>query len=479
MAQTFFFYDLETSGIDPVYQRIMQFAGQRTDLALKPMGEPVNVLVKLSDDMLPEPEAVLVHGLSPQKVRAEGISEAQLSQLLINEVFVPGTISVGFNNIRFDDEFVRHLFWRNFYDPYQWQWKDARSRWDLLDAFRLTRALRPTGLSWPVDGEGKPTNRLISLASANNVNLIDAHDALGDISATLELARKLKTAQPKLFNFLLDSRHKAAVDKIIAKQPFVYSSGRYDGEFLKTTVAIVVGQDAQDSNKRLIYDLRYDPTEFMSLDVKQLRELIYRPRDESEPLPRLPVKKLAVNRAPAVAPISTLDEAAEKRIGLNLETALKHQQILDKTPAFAARLNTAFEGMERLPRRTDPEGQLYDDRFGFLGPKDKAAINTITAASPAALAELKLDFIDQRLDALWLRYKARNFPEALSGDEAARWEGWRTDKLINGIDNSLNLAKFAERLNQLAAYRTDPKDTYLLEELKLYAESIAPAKLFD
>ena len=118
MPQTFFFYDLETSGLSARDDRIMQFAGIRTTLELEPIGEPYNILVKLNDDTLPSPDALMVTGITPQQTTADGITEAEFAKLLMEEVFTPDTITVGFNSIRFDDEFIRHLFWRNFYDPY-------------------------------------------------------------------------------------------------------------------------------------------------------------------------------------------------------------------------------------------------------------------------------------------------------------------------------------------------------------------------
>src|SRR6266542_418236 len=109
MAQSFFFYDLETSGLDPRSSRIMQFAGQRTDMNLEPIGYPYNILVKLNDDTLPSPEALMVTGITPQATQADGYTEAEFAKMLSEEVCTPGTIMVGFNSIRFDDEFVRAL----------------------------------------------------------------------------------------------------------------------------------------------------------------------------------------------------------------------------------------------------------------------------------------------------------------------------------------------------------------------------------
>src|SRR5258708_419153 len=142
MATTFFFYDLETSGFNPREARIMQFAGQRTTLDLEPIGPPVNIFIRLTPDILPDPDAILLTGITPQITVAKGQSEAVFLADFQATIATAGTIFVGYNNIRFDDEFMRFLQYRNMYDPYQWQWQDGRSRWDILDLVRMTRALR-------------------------------------------------------------------------------------------------------------------------------------------------------------------------------------------------------------------------------------------------------------------------------------------------------------------------------------------------
>jgi len=240
MAKTFFFYDLETSGLSPQEARVMQFAGIRTDMDLQPIGEPINVLVKLNDDVLPSPEALMVTNITPQQTQADGYKESEFARMLSEEVFIPDTIAVGFNNIRFDDEFIRHLFWRNFYDPYEWSWKDGRSRWDLLDVVRMTRALRPDGIKWPVDAKGVATNRLELLSSVNGLDHFKAHDALSDVEALIGVTKLIRQKQPQLYDYLLQLRDKKAVKQLVNldnKQPFVYVSGRLDSEFNKATVA--------------------------------------------------------------------------------------------------------------------------------------------------------------------------------------------------------------------------------------------------
>ena len=257
--KTFFFYDLETSGLNPREDRIMQFAGQRTDMDLKPVGEPVNILVKMTDDALPSPGAINVTKITPQQTLMDGVSEAEFCKYIIEEIFVPDTVAVGYNTVRFDDEFMRAILWRNFYDPYEWEWKDGRSRWDMLDVVRLTRALRPEGIEWPFTDEGKPTNRLELITKLNGLSHEHAHDALSDVYATIAVAKLIKEKQPDLFKFLFSIRNKNDVKKIVnldEKKPFVYASGRYSSEFNKTTVVFPL-TSGRNGNV-LVYDLRHD-----------------------------------------------------------------------------------------------------------------------------------------------------------------------------------------------------------------------------
>lgn len=467
--KTFFFYDLETSGLNPRFSRIMQFAGIRTDLDLKPIGEPINVFVKLSDDVLPDPGAVLVTGITPQQTLTDGLSEPEFCKMLMDEVFTADTITVGFNSVRFDDEFIRHTLWRNFYDPYEWAWSEGRSRWDMLDVVRMTRALRPDGLSWPVDETGKAVNKLELIAKQNNLLHTKAHDALSDVEALIGVAKLIRDKHAKLFDYLLTMRDKKAVSKLVNlenPEPFVYASGRYDAQFEKTTVAFPIAPGAKPGSV-LVYDLRYDPTPFLSASPTALASIIFADRQtrDSETFQRLPVKELSYNKCPAVAPMGVLDADSQKRLSLSLETIQQHMKVLIAHPAFSGAVREAFEMREPFQPSTDVEAQLYD---GFINDKDKGRMAVVRDADANTLADFHPSFADDRLPELLFRYKARSFPVSLSEEEMHRWEAYRSEKL------KTQLPQYLEQLQKMATYS---RDTYLLEELQLWAESIVPSDI--
>jgi exodeoxyribonuclease-1 len=469
MANTFFFYDLETSGLDARQSRIMQFAGIRTDMDLNVIGEPVNVLVKLNDDTLPSPEALMVTGITPQQTVADGITESEFARMIVGDVFTPETIVVGFNNIRFDDEFIRHLLWRNFFDPYEWSWKDGRSRWDLLDVVRMTRALRPEGIQWPVDDKGIATNRLELIASCNKIDHFKAHDALSDVEALIAVTKLIRAKQPQLYEYLLRMRDKNQIKKLVNledKQPFVYVSGRLDAEFNKATVSFPL--TSGKNGNVIIYDLRFGPTPFIGMSSGDLAKILYASWDErqTDGFIKLPVKELQYNRAPAVAPLGVLSQFdGWGKIGLDEATITKNKSILLTSPTFAENIRSLFENRQEFKKSPDPEAQLYD---GFVPDIDKMRIEIVRNASERELADFHPNFNDDRLEPLLLHYKARNHPKSLAEDEAEVWEKWRAAKI------TAEMPAFVKSLQKLSATITDENKQFILQELQLWAESVMP-----
>ena len=178
MSETsFFWHDYETFGRDPRLDRPAQFAGIRTDLDLNEVGEPVMLYCKPAPDYLPDPEACLLTGILPLECLAKGLPEYRFADAVLAELGASGTIGVGYNSIRFDDEVTRHLMWRTLRPPYDREWRNGCSRWDLLDVVRATAALRPEGIEWPRHDDGRPSFKLEHLSAANKMPAIWAMKA--------------------------------------------------------------------------------------------------------------------------------------------------------------------------------------------------------------------------------------------------------------------------------------------------------------
>ncbi len=470
MPLTYYFYDLETSGFSARQARIMQFAGQRTDRQLKPIGQPDNILVKLTSDVLPEPDAVLVHGISPRLTQSQGLSEPELCKYLTSKVFTPNTVAVGFNNIRFDDEFIRHLFWRNYYDAYEWQWKDGRGKWDLLDASRMVRALRPAGVEWPFAPDGKPSNKLEYLSTINKISHDAVHDALSDVNAMIALAQLIRSAQPKLFDYMVGMRDKKKVEELVTSgHPFVYVSGRYPSEYEKATVAVMVSRQP-DRGAAYVYDLRVDPDDFTKLDAAELAK---RWADRDPDADYFPIKILGYNKCPTVAPVSTLDKASQERIKLDMAAV---QTNLNKLLAAKDFADKVIKADEQLRPKSQPAMMVNEQKIdellydGFVDDTDRTKMSALRSLSPQKLPDFQPAFKDERLKILFRVYKARQFPESLTDQEKNWWRSYRQQKLIK----SAWLERYQKRVSELLASPATSGQRNLLRELRDYGQSLMP-----
>lgn len=482
MSASFYFYDLETSGINPRSARIMQFAGQRTDMDLKPIGEPTNMLIKLTPDVVPEPDAIFITHITPQQTIDEGVTEVEFLKHFYAAILQPDTIFVGFNNVRFDDEFMRFLMYRNFYDPYEWAWANKCSRWDILDVLRMARALRPDGIKWPIAANGKPTNRLELMTKLNDLDHYSAHDALSDVLATIAVAKLLKEKQPELFSYLLDVRDKKRVGELILSgQPIIYTSGHYSSDYLHTSAAVLLAEHPQ-SGAALMYDLRTDPTPFLSMNIDELKLAWQYSRDPE--VNHLPVKTVKFNRCPAVAPLGVIkDVATQQRINLSLATIAKHLAILEKHKSEFAKkildIVSQFDVDQAHKQVIEPDDlatvdtRLYEN---FIASSDKPVMRSIHSAEPEDLAAYVTKLHDKRLKLILPLYKARNFPADLESEEREAWDAFCKTQLFDGGDQS-RLAKYFARLQELSKGKLTSTQEFLLEEMQLYGQSVIPAEL--
>lgn len=300
----FFFYDYESFGKDVKLDRLAQFAGIRTDKDFNKIGEPLVLYCQQTNDYLPDPEGVLIHGIGIQKCQTDGIAEYAFAQK-IHQAFCeyPNTCILGFNNLRFDDELSRRLFYRNLLDPYEWEYVNGNSRWDLLDVARACFSFRPDGIHWPHDENGKITFRLSALSSANHLDHANAHDALSDVRATIALAKLIRDKQPKLFHYFFEHRTKKKVHELLNTnnlQPLAHVSGKFGNERYNTSVVCPLIVHPVWSNKIIVCDLLGHVDVLIHKTEEELYEYQVLSSQEraAQNLPASPLKLVSLNNSP-------------------------------------------------------------------------------------------------------------------------------------------------------------------------------------
>lgn len=479
-THTFLWHDYETFGAEPRRDRPAQFAAIRTDADLNEIGEPIMLYCQPAPDYLPDPQACLITGITPQHCLEHGVPEHEFAARICAAFSEPGTIGVGYNTIRFDDEVTRFLLWRNLMDPYAREWQNGCGRWDMLDVVRMAYALRPDGITWPRHDDGRPSFRLEHLTRDNGLVHDAAHDALSDVRATIALARLLRNKQPKLFDFCLELRRKDKVAEQMGlhldralRQPFLHVSGMFPAERGCLAMVWPLATHPTNKNEVLVWDCRHDPSELFNLNVETIRQRLFtRAADMPEGMTRLPIKSVHLNKSPMlVGNLKTLSAPMAARWELDVDQCLAHARIAAAGPDMAAVWQQVFQRDTNLVA-VDVDEDLYG---GFVSNGDRRRLESLRTETPPKLAAARPSFEDERLSHLLFRYRARNFPHTLAEEERQAWEDHRAARLFDGAGGARTIDRLFAEIDALSE-TADERAEAILGELYDYAEMIAPSR---
>ncbi|MCU4674497.1 exodeoxyribonuclease I [Catenovulum sp. 2E275] len=447
---TLLFHDYETWGVNPKKDHPAQFAAIRTDLELNEIAEPVEFFCYPPLDYLPNPEACLITGITPQLTQQKGTCEHEFIRKVLQEMSVPNTCSLGYNTIRFDDEVTRFTLYRNFFDPYAREWQNGNSRWDLIDLVRACYALRPDGINWPFKEDGSPSFKLEDLSKANGLAHENAHDAVSDVRATIEMARLVKQKQPKLYQYLFDLKDKRKVSQLIDINnltPLVHVSSKLKATQGCCTWVCPIAWHPSNSNAVIVINLALNPTPLVELSVDEIKQKLFTSSENlAEGEDRLPVKLIHINKSPVLAPAKTLTPENADRLGINRAQCLDNLQFIKQHPVIREKLVQLYESIS-FDEVNDVDQALYQ---GFTNPADKALMEQIQAMPVNQYADLSPNFTDPKFNELWFRFKARNYPHLLNESEILKWQVHCKDRLTDENNlSSLNFSTFTTKLESL------------------------------
>jgi len=480
LPDTFYWHDYETFGAHPARDRPAQFAGLRTDGELNVIGDPLVLYCRPANDFLPHPEACLVTGITPQRALAAGVPECEFIARIHEELAIPGTCGVGYNSIRFDDEVTRNTLYRNFFDPYEREWRNGNSRWDIIDMVRTAYALRPEGIEWPLREDGLPSFRLEDLTSANDLTHEEAHDALSDVHATIALAQLVRSRQPRLFDYVLQHRDKRSVQAqldIPGMMPVLHVSGMFGAA--RHNIALIAPLAAHPDNKNevICFDLAAAPDILFDLPVERLRDLLFTPAGElPEGQARPGLKSVHTNKCPVLVTPKMADPATAERLGIDGDRCRQHLEALRvhrqrDAAGFTTKIQAIYRGRQ-FDEISDPDLMLYSG--GFFSDSDKRVMARVRAKSPEELATETFVFEDRRLPEMLFRYRARNYPESLGAEERAHWEEFRYQRLTEpGVGAGYCMEAFQADIEALlGSGDLSAAERALLEQLLDYGDSL-------
>lgn len=404
-------YDLETTGTDTRFDRPAQFACVETDMDLNIINDPVNLFCKPSPGVLFDPIASLVTRITPQMCNDQGLIEYEFASQVLRQFMRPGTCGAGYNSMKFDDEMLRHLFYRNLLPPYDREWKDGSSRFDLFHTVMLFCGLGLEGIKYPTV-HGKLSLKLEHLIRANGLEVEGgrAHEAVNDVYSTIALARLIRDNQPDFWRQQFTQRFKANLDWTYIYSnhaPFVHASPVHGAENRFISLLMPLGLVPGDRNSLYCVDLRKNIDALFNYSIDELKSQIFCVADTRQF--EVPLVKIALNKAPAIAPVSALSDEAAKNANINLaDCRLRYKRVLAHVGDLlkTAKSIYAFDGHGDL----DAEAQLYDAFIESIDTQKSTVLHRDIARNEVRGLPV---FVDRRLNKLMKRLAFRT--PALAG----------------------------------------------------------------
>lgn len=478
---TFFIYDYETFGLNPALDRPVQFAGIRLDHKLNIIEKIKFFYCRIPNDYLPNPESVLITGLTPQFTIRHGLIESEFANRIYNIFNIPQTCIVGYNNIHFDDEFSRNIFYRNFYDPYSWSYQNGNSRWDILPILRAFYTLCPDQIQWPINNNNQISFRLTEITQINSIQHQQAHNATSDVFATLEIMKLLKTTHPELFQFLYNYRTKNQLKKIInfdKKHPLLHISNQmHDKHKNFVNFLIPIAWHPINRNILITYNLNNNIDNLLHFDTNIISQKLFQNQENIYSiLNKLSLKLIRLNACPVLIPTFFLKKNMiflnhTQTIFSNYQYCLKNLNLFQKNVInnnnFYSKLNKLFKIIDiyihqkKINNQTHIDTQLYNR---FFDNQDQKIIKKILNTDIEKLSTINFKETDNRLKSLLFYYRARNFIYTLNTKERKDWINYKKNILFK----TEKYANYLKNINILLSYHKNIQKTKLLILLKEY-----------
>ena len=414
----FIFYDTETTGLSAGFDQILQFAALVTDDDLNVV-EEVNLRCRPQSHVLLSPGALKITGMRPSEV----VSAPQSHYEMVKEIRAlilrhAPAIMVGYNSLGYDEGMLRQAFYQTLHPVYLTN-TGGNARMDMLRLAHAASHYAPGVLTIPTNEKGRPSFKLERLANANGLLHDQAHDALSDTRATLELARLVRTKAPGVWNAMHHLRSKQlAAEYVDSNELFHYTNPSYG---TPTILAARIAANVDNPAEVAVFDLAHDPTPFLDKDIDGVLAML-----KASPR-RIRVVKL--NGQPILMPLSIPPVGIDAP---DLEVARQRAKAITNHPTFGENVSKAMAARyAERPVIEHVEQRIYD---GFPSRADANLMERFHTAPWEERQRIVECLSDTRYRELGERLIYLERPDVLSANNKQRWDGWRKDRLTHPGD---------------------------------------------
>lgn len=406
MNATYLFYDIESTGLNKCFDQVLQFAAIRTDLELNEL-ERHEIFIKLRPCVIPSPGGIITHRIPITKMQ-QGELEVEAVKKIHALLNTPGTISLGYNTLSFDDEFLRFSFYRNLLPPYTHQFANHCSRMDLYPITVMYYLFKKEALNWP-QIEGRVSLKLENLNQLNELAEGAAHNAIVDVEATLALAKKLKS-HPKMWDYVCGYFKKPIDLERQTELPYSFQladrehqealivSGKLGHKNQFHAPAVFLGKHNHYNNQTLWLRLDQENLQRTTADTIDEHTFVIRKKTAEHQLLLKPLPRF----------LTHLSKSRKEIVAANRSWLQANQDLFDKICSYHRDYK-----YPPVPER-DIYAALYD--LGFPPRYEEELYAKFHQASPDKKEKIALKFADPVRQELALRLLAENYPQHLSAE---------------------------------------------------------------
>jgi exodeoxyribonuclease-1 len=468
----FIFYDFETSSSNKYWGQIIQIGAMLTNDNLEEL-DRFDARCRLSPGIIPECMALIVNKSSPKMLKNSNLSHYEMIRQFVDTLKKWGKATyVGFNSIEFDEEFLRCTLFQTLEYPYITS-TNGNTRGDVLSLARAANLYYPKTLKNSVNKKGNDVYKLDDMAPLNGIEHGNAHSAIGDVLATVGIAKLIENNAPNVWKASLLTIDKNQSLELIKKELFFCTNEYFYGKS-RPYVQTFICQHPQ-YKWPLCFDLKHDPRTYLAMSIQDLTSAMKKQ-------PKF-IRTIRHNKHPIIMNSSYGDKFDEYKI-IGTATLQARAELVRENKEFAEKITSIKLSEAEEKEQSKSQEDLYNEESiytKFTSTEDNKIMPEFHTAEWDKKLSILSKFKDERLQYFGKKLLYMEKPEMLNREDyniihkdtarkllSTNNEKWNTIPRTYSEIDTLR-AKFEKEGEPQKLVRVDEINAYVEELEKMYS----------
>jgi exodeoxyribonuclease-1 len=463
----FVFYDFETSSSNKSWGQIIQVGAILTNDNLEEL-DRYEARCRLSPSIIPEAMALIVNKSSPKMLKGANLSHYEMIRQLVETLKRWGKATfIGFNSIDFDEEFLRTTLFQTLEYPYLTS-TSGNNRGDLLNLARAANLYYPNTLKNSISPKGNAVYKLDQMAPLNGIKHADAHSAIGDVIATLGIAKIISKKAPSVWQASQLTTNKDSTLEVIKKELYFCTNEYFYGKSRPYIQAFVCQHPKYQWPK--CFDLKHDPNIYLDMPAEVLKV-------EMGKNPKF-LRTVRHNKHPVIMNPSYGNEFDEYKM-IGAEKLASRAKLIKNHKQFAEKISLILQDEAEEKEQTRSQEDVYEEESIYT-KFTSAEDNRIMPEFHKAEWEKKLSVLDklkdERLHYFGKRLIYEEKPETLPKEEYNQIHRTIAKRLLSTSAEKWNTIPRTyseiDTLREKFEREGQPEKLIILDDINTYVEEM-------